>query len=136
MKSNIKGTKLKIILGSPSIREGVSLTSVRQVHVIEPYWNKSRLDQVIGRASRFCSHKDLEEGSRNVKVYIYVSVAPKYGIKKDVPETIDQYIQHLSMEKDKVIKTFERAIREVAIDCALNKNANVYEGEEDIICDK
>lgn len=136
MKENLKGGKLKIILGSPSIREGVSLTAVRQVHVLEPYWNQSRLDQVIGRASRFCSHKDLEEEQRNVKVYIYVAVPPKYGKQKNLPETIDQYIQHLSMEKDKIIKTFEKAIKEVAIDCGLNKNANVHEGEDDIICDK
>lgn len=136
MKDNLKGSKLKIILGSPSIREGVSLTAVRQVHVLEPYWNQSRLDQVIGRASRFCSHKDLDENNRNVKVYIYVAVAPNYGKINDVPQTIDQYIQHLSMEKDKVIKTFERAIKEVAIDCGLNKNANLYEGEDPIICDK
>lgn len=136
MKENLNGSKLKIILGSPSIKEGVSLTGVRQVHVLEPYWNQSRLDQVIGRASRFCSHKDLEENKRNVKVYIYVAVPPKYGKKKNLPETIDQYIQHLSMEKNKIIKTFEKAIKEVAIDCKLNKNANVYEGEDDIVCDK
>lgn len=135
LKSNLKGSKLKIILGSPSIREGVSLTAVRQVHVLEPYWNQSRLDQVIGRASRFCSHKDLDEKHRDVKVYIYVSVPPGYGKKKNVEETIDQYIQHLSMEKDKIIKTFEKAIKEVAVDCELNKKANVHEGEEDIVCD-
>ena len=29
---------------------------------------KVRLEQVIGRASRFCSHKDLEKEKRNVKV--------------------------------------------------------------------
>jgi len=135
-KENLKGSKLKILCGSPAINAGVSLTAVRQVHVIEPYWNKSRLDQVIGRASRFCSHKDLEEEKRNVKVYIYVATAPGFGRKKDIPETIDQYIQQLAMEKDNIIKTFEKAIKEVAIDCSLNKNANVYEGEDDIICDK
>jgi hypothetical protein len=144
MKSNLKGTKLKIILGSPSIREGVSLTAVKQVHVLEPYWNQSRLDQVIGRASRFCSHKDLEESQRNVKVYIYVSVPTGYNnVSREKSnnqvtnreQTIDQYIQHLSIEKDKVIKEFEKAIKEVAIDCALNKKANVHEGEEDIACD-
>lgn len=141
MKSNIKGSKLKIILGSPSIREGVSLTGVRQVHVLEPYWNQSRLDQVIGRASRFCSHKDLKEENRDVKVYIYVSVPPNYNSRQTTNQvanreiTIDQYIQNLSIEKDKIIKTFEKAIKEVAVDCTLNKKANVHENEEDIVCD-
>ena len=39
------------------------------------------------------------------------------------------------MEKDKIIKTFEKAIKEVAVDCGLNMKANVHEGEDDIICD-
>lgn len=134
-KDNLKGTKLRILLGSPSIKEGVSLTAVRQVHILEPYWNRSRLEQVIGRASRFCSHKDLPEEKRNVKVYIYIATAFGYYKKKHVDETIDQYIQNLALEKDKVIKVFEKAIKESAVDCYLNKNANVYEGEDDIKCE-
>lgn len=132
---NLNGSKIKILLGSPSIKEGVSLLAVRQVHILEPYWNKSRLDQVIGRASRFCSHKDVEEEKRKVKVYVYIAVAPTIG-KVEPPTTVDQYIQGLAIEKDKIIKQFEQLIKETAIDCQLNKNANVYEGEEDIICDK
>ena len=134
MKSNLTGKKIKILLGSPSIKEGVSLTAVRQVHVLEPYWNKSRLEQVIGRASRFCSHKDLPEEQRNVKVYVYVAISDRY--RKNDDETIDEYIQGLAIDKNKIIKAFEKAIKESAIDCSLNKNANVYEGEDDIICDK
>lgn len=134
LKENLTGKKIKILLGSPSIKEGVSLTAVRQVHILEPYWNKSRLDQVIGRASRFCSHKDLPEDKRKVKVFVYVATAPNFGIKKNVPDTIDQYIQKLATSKDKIIKQFEILIKETAIDCYLNKNANVYDGEDKIIC--
>jgi len=134
LKSNIKGSKIKIILGSPSIREGVSLTAVRQVHILEPYWNQSRLDQVVGRASRFCSHKDLDENNRNVKVYIYIAVPPDHDIDDSIPITIDQYIQNLSKEKNKIIKTFEKAIKEVAVDCELNKKSTLYDGVDDLKC--
>jgi superfamily II DNA or RNA helicase len=131
MSSNLNGHKLKILLGSPSIKEGVSLLAVRQVHIIEPYWNMSRLDQVIGRASRFCSHKDLDEEKRNVKVYIYIAIAPlKYST-----ETVDEYIKYLASEKNHLIKVFEKTIKEIAIDCELNKNANTYKGEEKIKCE-
>src|SRR5690606_22372405 len=68
-KDNLYGKKLKILMLSPSAKEGLSLTAVRQVHILEPYWNQSRLDQIIGRASRYCSHKDLPEEERNVMVY-------------------------------------------------------------------
>lgn len=125
---NLYGNKLKIILGSPSIKEGVSLKAVRYVHVIEPYWNRSRLEQVIGRASRFCSHISLPEEERNVKVYIYIAM------HNDEEMTVDQYIKKLSETKNNMIKLFEKAIKEAAIDCKLNKHANTQ--EEDIKCEK
>lgn len=118
MTDNLKGSKLRIILGSPSIKEGVSLTAVRQVHILEPYWNKQRLAQVIGRASRFCSHKDLEKEKRTVKVYIYLATHP------DEKETVDEYIYELSKQKNNIIEQFEHAIKEAAIDCELFKAAN------------
>lgn len=115
---NLYGSQLKIILGSPSIKEGVTLKAVRIVHVLEPYWNKSRLEQVIGRASRFCSHINLPEEERNVKVYVYIATHPNEKI------TIDQYIKKLSETKNKIIKQFELAIKEAAVDCKLNYYAN------------
>lgn len=134
MKNNLKGNKIKILLLSPAAREGISLSAVREAHILEPYWNKSRLDQVIGRGSRFCSHKDVEEKKRKINVYIYIGVAPGY-YKKEVVQTIDQYIYELSKEKNKLIMQFEKLVKEAAIDCNINKNANVHEGEDNIICD-
>ena len=64
-KSNENGSKIKIILGSPAIKEGVTLLRVRSVHIVEPYWNMSRIQQIIGRAIRFCSHKDVPKKKKN-----------------------------------------------------------------------
>lgn len=128
-QSNYNGSQIKVLLGSPSIKEGVSLLRVRQVHILEPYWNQSRLDQVIGRAIRYCSHKDLPEEERDVKVYIYLAAHPKED------ETIDEYIHQLAKNKNKIIKEFELALKESAIDCQIFKNANVYRGENDIVCE-
>lgn len=125
---NLYGEKLKIILGSPSIKEGVSLKAVRYVHILEPYWNKSRLEQVVGRASRFCSHINLPENERNVKVYVYISMHP------DEETTVDQYIKKLSETKNKIIRQFEQAIKEAAVDCRLNKNANIIDDDNEITC--
>jgi superfamily II DNA or RNA helicase len=127
---NLNGSKIKILLGSSSIAEGVSLTGVRQVHIIDPTWNRSRLSQIIGRASRFCSHKDLPEEKRKVKVYIYLAVHNK------VENSVDEYINFLATQKDKLIQRFETAVREASIDCELFKNANVESQEEDIDCVK
>jgi hypothetical protein len=129
-KDNIEGHKLKIILGSPSIKEGVSLLAVRQVHILEPTWNISKIMQIIGRASRYCSHKDLNKDERNVKVYIYIATH-----HKEI-QTVDQYIAKLALEKNEIIKHFEKAIKESAVDCELFKNANNIDETCKIVCDK
>jgi superfamily II DNA or RNA helicase len=119
LKDNLNGSKLKLILGSSSIKEGVSFAGVRQVHILEPYWNIPRLEQVIGRASRFCSHKDLEKEKRDVKVYVYLATAPRGKL-----QTVDSYIYELSKNKNKLVSEFELCVKQAAIDCELNKNSN------------
>ena len=129
--SNVRGGKLKVLLLSPSAKEGISLKSVRQAHIIEPYWNMARMEQVIGRGNRLCSHISLPEENRTFKVYIYIATHPNEKI------TIDQHIAKMAIKKDRLINDFEMAIKQVAIDCQLNKNSNVYPefSDEDIKCD-
>ena len=128
-KSNQYGGEIEILLGSPSIKEGVSLLRVEQVHIMEPYWNMARMDQVIGRAIRFCSHKDVPLRRQHVTVYLYLATSPKDE------ETVDEYIWKLAKEKYKLISKFEYALKQSAVDCEINKNANVHRGEDDIECD-
>ena len=127
-KSNEEGDELKIMLGSPSIKEGVSLLRVQQVHILEPYWNMSRMLQIMGRAVRFCSHKDVRKGKRLVKIYIYLATYPG-------EETIDQYIWSLAKKKNVLIEEFETALKESAFDCELFINRNSYKTDENkLIC--
>jgi nucleoside-triphosphatase THEP1 len=122
-KENKDGSKIKLMLGSPSIKEGVSLLRVQQVHIMEPYWNMSRLLQIMGRAIRFCSHKDVPRNKRLVKVYLYLATHPR-------EITIDEHIWNLAKKKNKVIEQFEIALKETAIDCDLFYNRNVYSSDE------
>ncbi|AYV79715.1 MAG: ATP-dependent RNA helicase, partial [Faunusvirus sp.] len=119
-KKNVDGSLLKVILGSPATKEGISLLRVKSVHILEPYWNHSRLEQIIGRAVRFCSHKDLPAAQRVVDIFIYLAVHP------DDQQTIDRYILEIANKKDRIIEQFEMALKEAAIDCSLNYHANVY----------
>jgi len=125
--SNKNGNKIKIMLGSPSIKEGISLLRVDQVHIMEPYWNLSRILQIIGRAIRHCSHKDLPVRRREVDVFLYLATYPN-------KKTIDQYIWYLAKKKSKLIAHFEKALKEMAIDCKLFYNRNVYKDEDPLQC--
>jgi superfamily II DNA or RNA helicase len=127
-KSNENGSKIKIILGSPAIKEGVSLLRVRNVHIIEPYWNMSRLEQVIGRAIRFCSHKDVDPEKRKVKVYIYIATIPTELAEKEKETisnkshrtiTVDEHIFNMALTKEKLSSQFENIIKTAAVDYQL-----------------
>lgn len=119
-KNNKDGSMLKIMIISPSGKEGLSLLRTRTIHIMEPYWNSSRLAQVIGRGIRYCSHKDLPIEERIVQVYIYIAVAP---IKQ---KTIDEYIYKMMLDKDKILYDFYDVMKTSAIDSELFKNANNF----------
>lgn len=128
-KNNEFGSELKIILGSPSASTGVSFFRVQEVHLLQSHWNYSLMRQTIGRALRFCSHKDVDIERQLVKIYIYLSVHPKLDI------SIDQHILNIAIQKQKINLGFERALKEAAIDCELFSNANNQSGDDKIICE-
>lgn len=81
---NLDGNKIQIMIISSAGAEGISLTAVRQVHILEPYWNFVRINQVFGRAIRLGSHNDLPESQRNVEQYLYLSTFPDGNNIKDI----------------------------------------------------
>ncbi len=118
-KQNIDGSMLKVILGSPSIKEGVSFKHVQHLHMLDPVWNQSAKTQVEGRAIRFCSHVDIDPTKdktlrRVVVVHLYKShCTAKNGIEK----TCDMMIyDHVIPNKYKTVKAGEDALKSVAID--------------------
>jgi hypothetical protein len=128
-KENMHGRVVKIIMLSPAGAEGITLRNVRQVHILEPYWNMSRLEQVIGRGIRFCSHKDVNIEKRYVKVYIYLATIPTEIAQKEkvLPKfertiTVDEHIYQMALTKLKLILQFEEVIKTVAIDKLLFQN--------------
>ena len=74
---NINGELISVLLISKTGAEGLDLKGVRQVHLIEPYWDKAREDQVKSRGIRLGSHSHLPPDQRNVQPYLYISVANK-----------------------------------------------------------
>jgi hypothetical protein len=85
---NLKGELCRVFCITSAGAEGLSLRNVRRVHIMEPFWNHVRTDQVKGRAVRICSHIDLEYSSdpllneRTVEVYTYCSVYDPQAILK------------------------------------------------------
>ena len=63
--------------------EGISLKNVRFVHILEPYWHPVRIEQVIGRARRICSHQELPASLQTVEVFLYLMIFSKEQLEDD-----------------------------------------------------
>ena len=72
-QNNFMGEVVRILMITASGAEGINLKNTRFVHVVEPYWHLVRLEQVIGRARRICSHQDLPPELRTVQVFLYIA---------------------------------------------------------------
>jgi len=209
---NIDGSVLKVMFGTQTVMEGVEFKNVNQVHVLDPWWNDSRVQQVIARAIRFCSHKDLPIDKRTVDVFIHLSTLGSFekvfdlkitdstgnekkvksflqienrgepnsskwvfyeaysrmdqennvsiqnsknifygsqivpgsiirgadqGLTKEFgpwkqldSRSVQEYMYTRSLEKLSINRQFEKAIKETAVDCTLNKNGNVIRLQE------
>lgn len=69
--------KIKVLLISSAGTEGIDLKGTREVIILEPHWNVEKINQVIGRAVRYNSHKALSESKQIVDVYNLLLVKPK-----------------------------------------------------------
>ena len=117
---NKNGDLIKVVIGSPAMKEGITLLNTREVHLLDPYWNNSRTQQIIGRAIRFCSHIGLNPKDRIVNVYNYASVLSE-------KTSIDAKIMKISLDKLEYISKFEKLLYKVSVDCHLFHNANGLE---------
>ena len=123
---NVYGEKCKVILLSPSATEGIQLLDIRQEHIMEPYWTEVRIQQVIGRGVRQCSHKDLPPDERVVSIYRYKVIKPR---DLDADDTVristDEYIEDQAKAKANLIESFLGAMKEAAVDCELFRAHNM-----------
>lgn len=119
--SNKDGSMISLLLLSGAVAEGIDLKRVRHVHIMEPFWNYARINQVETRAIRYLSHADLPPEERNVQVYIYLSDYP-IGLPKNkikMPTTdIDMY--NNSINNMKIINSFMKSVAESSIDCSIH----------------
>ena len=121
--------------------EGISLTSTKYVHIVEPYWHPVRVDQVIGRARRICSHKNLPKDDQTVEVFLYLMSFTEEQLASDASVdlkhndsskldptkylTSDEALFEIANIKREITKRILNAVKETAIDCNLYKYDDV-----------
>jgi superfamily II DNA or RNA helicase len=109
--------KTKVLLISSAGAEGLDLKGTRSVIILEPYWNDSRVQQVIGRAVRYGSHSNLPKSERKVEVFQMVLVKnPKYMKSWDKTDSADSILLRLSLQKQQGIDNFYSSLEKVSIE--------------------
>lgn len=116
-RENKDGSRIKVIIGSSVAAEGLDFKCIRAIHILEPWHNLNKVEQVIGRGVRNCSHQELPPEKRNVTIYLH-------GIRDNTHETIDHRLYRYSEKKAMVIGDVETILKQEAIDRHLFKHMN------------
>ena len=113
-QNNKNGELVKVILISKAGSEGLDFKNIRQIHILEPWYNMNRIEQIIGRGVRNLSHCSLPFEERNVEIYLHGTL-PLNG-----EEPADLYVYRLAEKKALQIGKVTRLLKETAVDCLLN----------------
>lgn len=119
--SNKDGDEIKIVLISRAGSEGLDFKNIRQLHILEPWYNMKRVEQIIGRGVRNCSHKSLPFEKRNVSLYLHAST-PFTKKNKHHEEPADLYVYRYAERGSVKIGVVSRLAKEVSVDCLINNN--------------
>jgi len=120
---NTMGEEVKVVIGSQIAGEGLDLRYVREVIVFDSWYHLNKLEQIIGRGIRNCSHAALDETMRNCTVTLLVNA---YASSPEL-ESIDMYSYRMALRKAITVGNVTRALKEYALDCSLNRDAIVVE---------
>lgn len=122
---NKDGNKIKIVLISRSGSEGIDLKFIRQVHILDPWYNMNRIEQIIGRSVRNKSHKELPFEKRNVQIFMHGTL-----LDNNVEETADMYLYRVAEYKATQIGQITRILKENSVDCILNAEQQNFSEEK------
>lgn len=111
---NINGENIKVVIVSRAGSEGLDFKNIREMHILDSWYNLNRQEQIIGRAVRNLSHCSLPFEERNVSIFLYGTILP------DEIESVDLYIYRLAEDKARKMAIISRILKENAVDCLLN----------------
>jgi len=115
-QNNVHGERVKVVLISQAGTEGIDLKNLRQVHILEPWYNLNRIEQIIGRARRNCSHKELPLEERNVQLFLHTAYLSDPKV-----ESLDHMIYRIAEKKSIKIGKVTRLLKRASVDCILHQ---------------
>ena len=132
------GSNVKVIIGSRVASEGLDLKCIREMHIMDAWYHLNRVEQIIGRAIRYCSHaalrtveKDMALPSmslNNCLIYLHAVRLPNRGPAKPAIESADMYAYRIAIAKALMVGRVQRLLKTNAWDCNLELEAIIFAG--------
>jgi superfamily II DNA or RNA helicase len=97
--NNFNNDKFNVLILTRAGTEGLDLKGVRNVVVLDPTWNDSGLEQLVGRAIRYKSHWHLPKEQQNVNVYFMILTKPDIVDEEDAVESGDRILYNIVKKK-------------------------------------
>lgn len=120
----INGDAIKVVLISRAGSEGIDLKCIRQVHILDAWYNMNLIEQVVGRAVRNYSHKALDFEKRNVQIFLHGTLVD--GTEE---EAVDLYLYRTAETKAIQIGEVTRILKESSVDCIINHKQTNFSQE-------
>ncbi len=121
---NVNGELIKVIIGSEVTSEGVDFKFIREIHILDAWFNFAKMEQIIGRGIRYCSHSMLPIEKRNTTVFLHAIL---YNNPKS-RESADLYCYRKTLYKAMQVGEISRRLKVFAVDCNLRKNVTILKG--------
>ncbi len=104
---------VRVILISRSSTEGLRWKGVRQIHILDPWYNMNRIEALLAHGIFHQSHCALPFRQRNVQIYLYAT-----RFHNSSEEAADMYLYRMSEKKAIELGKITRLLKEISIDCA------------------
>lgn len=105
---NDNGDMFKVILITDAAAEGISLLTVRGVHLFNESIYASHMNQVIGRAIRFRSHSRLPLEDRTVTIFRYRMFVSKPNGTSSSP---DKWCYEKGVRRELLLREIDRIVK-------------------------
>lgn len=109
-KNNINGEKIKCCVLSGAGTEGISMTNITDLIIMDIPWSGSNLEQIFGRAIRLNSHAELPVGERYVNIYMLLNSTLTNNL------SVDKEILNIILRKEKEKVELIKVLKDTSIE--------------------
>jgi superfamily II DNA or RNA helicase len=108
--------KINTLVISSAGGTGLDLRGTQNIIILDPVWNASQLDQIIGRGVRYMSHAHLPKEKQKVNIYLMTLVEQAFiSGKQEFSRSGDYLLYNIIEKKRQFGKLAEDMLKKVSI---------------------